>query len=119
MGPALEIGGEYQGQLAYAASKNAVTVAVRRRAEEWGAACVRLNAVAPGSVEAPRLQAGLDDPRYGAAIRDFVAPLGRRGRPDEIASLICYLLGPAAGSIHGAQFVIDGDVDAAFRPTTF
>ncbi|TNC27796.1 SDR family oxidoreductase [Amycolatopsis alkalitolerans] len=116
---ALEVGGDYRGQLAYAASKNALTVAVRQRAGDWGAAGVRLNTVAPGAVDTPLLQAGLDDPRYGEAIRSFVGPLGRRGRPEEIASLICYLLGPAAGFVHGAQFVIDGGVDAQFRPTAF
>lgn len=92
-------------------------MAVRQRAVEWGAAGVRLNTVAPGSVETPLLQAGLDDPRYSEAIRNFVAPIGRNGKPEEIASLITYLLGPQAGFIHGAQFVIDGGIDAQTRPT--
>ncbi|WP_405138552.1 SDR family oxidoreductase [Nocardia sp. NBC_01388] len=109
--------GDYAGSFAYSASKNAVTVAVRQRAVEWGAARVRLNTVAPGSVETPLLQAGLDDPRYGDAIRNFVAPIGRNGTPQEIASLIQYLLGANAGFIHGAQFVIDGGIDAQVRPT--
>ncbi|MFI6866428.1 SDR family oxidoreductase [Nocardia sp. NPDC050406] len=109
--------GEYAGSYAYAASKNAVTVAVRQRAAEWGAAGVRLNTVAPGSVDTPLLQAGMDDPRYGEAIRNFTSPVGRNGRPDEIASLIAYLLGPQAGFIHGSQFVIDGGTDAQARPT--
>ncbi len=108
--------GDYAGSYAYAASKNAVTVAVRRRAAEWGAAGVRLNAVAPGSVETPLLRAGLDDPRYGEAIRNFTSPVGRNGRPEEIADLIAYLLSPRAGFIHGAQFVIDGGTDAQARP---
>ncbi|MBL1076695.1 SDR family oxidoreductase [Nocardia sp. 2] len=108
--------GDFAGQYAYASSKNAVTVAVRQRAEEWGAARVRLNTVAPGSVDTPLLRAGLDDPRYGEAIRNFTAPIGRNGTPDEIASLITYLLGPQAGFIHGAQFVIDGGMDAKTRP---
>ncbi|MFJ4655586.1 SDR family oxidoreductase [Nocardia sp. NPDC088792] len=110
--------GDAAGAFAYAASKNAVTVACRERAVEWGKAGVRLNTVAPGSVDTPLLQAGMDDPRYGEAIRNFVAPIGRNGRPDEIASLIAYLLGPQAGFIHGAQFVIDGGMDAQTRPTT-
>ncbi|MEV6768968.1 SDR family oxidoreductase [Nocardia sp. NPDC051030] len=109
--------GDYAGSYAYAASKNAVTVAVRERAVEWGKAGVRLNTVAPGSVDTPLLQAGLDDPRYGDAIRNFTAPIGRNGTPDEIASLITYLVGPHAGFIHGAQFVIDGGVDAQARPS--
>lgn len=111
--------GERAGQLAYASSKNALTVAVRRRVPEWGRAGVRLNAVAPGAVETPLLQAGLADPRYGQAIRDFVAPIPRRARPDEIAATIVFLLGADAGYIHGAQIVVDGGIDALARPTQF
>ncbi|NUS43613.1 MAG: SDR family oxidoreductase [Mycobacteriaceae bacterium] len=111
--------GDFAGSVAYASSKNALTVAVRTRTPAWGAAGVRLNTVAPGSVDTPLLQAGLDDPRYGALIRDFTAPIGRTGSPAEIAALIGYLLGPQAGFIHGAQFVIDGGSDAVLRPTAF
>lgn len=107
------------GQLAYAGSKNAVTVAVRRRTAAWGAAGVRLNTVAPGAVATPLLRAGMDDPRFGQAIRDFVAPIARHAQPEEIAALIAYLMGPHAGFIHGAQMVIDGGVDALMRPTQF
>ena len=105
--------------MAYAGSKNALTVAVRRRVGEWGQAGVRLNTVAPGAVETPLLQGGLADPRYGQAIKNFVGPIPRRARPDEIAAMIAYLIGPDAGFIHGAQFVVDGGVDAAARPTQF
>jgi NAD(P)-dependent dehydrogenase (short-subunit alcohol dehydrogenase family) len=116
---ALAAAGEYGGALAYAWSKNAVTVNVRKRAPEWGAAGVRINTVAPGSIDTPLLQGGLDDPRFGDAIRNFKSPIPRRGTPDEIASLILYLLGPQSGFIHGAQFLIDGGVDALTRPTKF
>ena len=111
--------GEKRGQLAYAASKNAITVAVGKRVVDWGRAGVRLNTVAPGVVETPLLQAGLDDPRYGKAIRDFVAPIGRSAKPEEIASMITYLLSAEAGFVHGAQIYIDGGVDAMMRPTQF
>lgn len=119
VGPALEVGGEYKGQFAYAGSKNALTVAVRRRVSEWGAAGVRLNTVAPGSVETPLLLDGMADPRYGQAIREFVAPIPRHAKPEEVATLVSYLLGPKAGFIHGSQLVIDGGVDALLRPTRF
>ena len=116
---AVQSAGDYRGQFAYAASKNALTVAVRRRVAEWGAAGVRINTVAPGSVDTPLLQAGAADPRYAEAIRDFVAPIPRHGRPEEVASLIHYLMSPKASFVHGAQFVIDGGADALLRPTTF
>lgn len=115
----VEGAGEMRGQVAYAGSKNAVTVAVRKRAVEWGRAGVRLNTVAPGVVETPLLQASLDDPRYGKAIRDFVSPIGRSAKPQEIAAMIAYLLSSQASFVHGAQFFIDGGVDAMMRPTQF
>jgi NAD(P)-dependent dehydrogenase (short-subunit alcohol dehydrogenase family) len=111
--------GERAGHVAYAGSKNALTVAVRQRVAAWAQAGVRINAVAPGAVMTPLLQRGLDDPRIGPLIRDFVAPIARRAEPAEIASLIGYLLSEQAAYIHGAQIVIDGGIDAAARPTAF
>lgn len=111
--------GERAGHAAYAGSKNALTVAVRERVKSWAQAGVRLNTVAPGAVMTPLLQRGLDDPRFGPLIRDFVAPIPRRAQAAEIAGLIGFLLGEQAGYIHGAQFVIDGGIDALARPTAF
>jgi len=110
---------EQGGNLAYAGSKNALTVALRKRASAWGAAGVRLNSVAPGATDTPLLQAGLDDPRYGQAIRDFVAPIARHATPAEIAEVVAFLISPATGFIHGVQLYVDGGMDAMTRPTQF
>ncbi|MCO4862108.1 SDR family oxidoreductase [Cupriavidus sp. WGlv3] len=107
------------GYIAYASSKHAVTAAARQRAAAWGRAGVRLNVVAPGAVETPLLQAGLNDPRYGDAIRDFLPPLGRRAQPEEVAALIAFLCGPQAAYMHGNVVFIDGGLDAVQRPLTF
>lgn len=115
----VEGAGEQGGNLAYAGSKNALTVAVRKRAAAWGEAGVRLNTIAPGATETPLLQAGLQDPRYGESISKFVPPLGRRAEPAEMAAVIAFLMSPAAGYVHGAQIVIDGGIDAVMRPTQF
>jgi NAD(P)-dependent dehydrogenase (short-subunit alcohol dehydrogenase family) len=105
--------------LAYGGSKDALGRALRRRAGEWGRAGVRLNGVAPGPVETPLLDGGLDDPRFGDAIRSLKLPLGRRGEPDEIAGLVSFLLGPEASWIHGSIYFIDGGNDAEVRPDQF
>ncbi len=115
----LEGAGDMRGNLAYAGSKNALTVAVRERAKAWGAAGVRLNTVAPGATQTPLLEAGLNDPRYGQAIRDFIPPIGRRAAPEEIAAAVGFLLSAAASYVHGAQLVVDGGIDAVSRPTSF
>ena len=73
----------------------------------------------PGAVETPLLQAGLHDARYAQAIKNFVAPLGRRADPSEIAAAVAFLLSPQASFIHGTQLFIDGGMDAMVRPTQF
>ena len=111
--------GDAGGNLAYAGSKNALTVAVRKRAALWGKAGVRLNTVAPGATETPLLQAGLKDPRFGESIKNFVAPIARRAETSEIASVINFLLSEAASFVHGTQIYVDGGMDAVTRPTQF
>jgi NAD(P)-dependent dehydrogenase (short-subunit alcohol dehydrogenase family) len=110
---------EYSGQAVYMISKNALGRAVRRRALEWGDAGVRLNAVAPGPVETPLLQGGLETPGDGDAIRAFKVPVGRFGRPDEIAGVIRFLLAPEAGFVHGSIWYADGGADANVRPDRY
>lgn len=104
---------------AYGGSKFAVSVLVRRKAIEWGKAGVRLNVVAPGAVETPLLQASKEHPKYGAATKKFVAPLGRGSRPEELADVICYLISPQASFVHGTVLFADGGMDAMVRPDRF
>ncbi|MEP6964672.1 MAG: SDR family oxidoreductase, partial [Polaromonas sp.] len=111
--------GAQGGNLAYAGSKNALTVAVRKRATTWGQAGVRLNTLAPGATETPLLQAGLQDPRFSESIKNFVAPIARRAEPREMASVVIFLMSEAASFVHGAQFYVDGGIDAVTRPTQF
>lgn len=107
------------GMLAYAASKHAIVCHVRAQARAWGEAGVRLNAVAPGAVETPLLQQSIADPVIGKATRDFLPPLGRRAQPEEIASVIAFLVSDAARYVHGSLLVVDGGIDATARPQRF
>lgn len=105
--------------VAYGGSKYAVSVMARQKAVAWGKAGVRLNVVAPGAVETPLLQAAKEHPTYGEATRNFVAPLGRGSRPEEVADVICYLASPRASFIHGTVLFADGGMDAMIRPDRF
>ena len=100
----------------YAMSKLAVARAVRRRAPTWGEAGIRVNAVCPGAVDTPLLQATLEDPELGEATKDFPIPLGRRGTPDEIAELVWFILGPHGSWMSGSVVFLDGGSDALIRP---
>lgn len=108
-----------QPHVAYACSKYAITHHARRTSSSWASKGIRLNVVAPGAVETPLHQASLDDARFGKAVRDFVAPLGRAGHPQEIASLVAFLQSRQAAFIHGSVVFIDGGMDAMVRPQRF
>jgi NAD(P)-dependent dehydrogenase (short-subunit alcohol dehydrogenase family) len=104
------------GSTVYGTSKRAVAVGMRQRAGAWGEAGVRLNAVAPGPVETPLLQATIDDPELGPLVDALPIPLGRRAQPAEIAGSVAFLLGPDAALVHGSILWADGGTDALLRP---
>jgi NAD(P)-dependent dehydrogenase (short-subunit alcohol dehydrogenase family) len=103
------------GVFAYPASKLALARYVRRHAPttEWIGAGIRLNAIAPGVIETPMTKNDLD---FIFGIPDvFPVPIGRPGRPEEIASLLAYLLSPDAGFFCGSVVFADGGTDATVR----
>lgn len=93
------------GASAYAASKGAVLSMTRSWAREL-APRILVNAVAPGPVDTALL--GFEAMSAEARAQETANPLGRIGRPEEIAALIVFLAGPGAGFITGQCFSADG-----------
>jgi NAD(P)-dependent dehydrogenase (short-subunit alcohol dehydrogenase family) len=98
---------------AYTATKGAILALTRTMALDHAAQNIRVNAVAPGSVDTPMLRwaAGLfepDDP--DSAIEKWMAlhPLGRVARSSEIAQVVMFLASDQASFVTGATIVVDG-----------
>jgi NAD(P)-dependent dehydrogenase (short-subunit alcohol dehydrogenase family) len=95
-------------QSIYSASKHAVIGLTKSAAIEYAASGVRVNAVCPGVIRTPALQGRIDD--GDPAIDSLLAehPVGRFGTPEEIASVVTWLLSGAASFVTGAVVAADG-----------
>ncbi|MEN8159661.1 MAG: SDR family oxidoreductase [Myxococcota bacterium] len=112
------LGDKFGSLAAYPATKTALARWVRRNAptDAWIGQGINLNAVAPGKTETAMIAEGRADPVIGQHIDAFPVPVGRSGRPEEIAALMAFLLGPEARFIVGSVIFADGGTDAQARP---
>jgi NAD(P)-dependent dehydrogenase (short-subunit alcohol dehydrogenase family) len=93
-------------QAAYAASKGAITAMTRVMAFELAPQGIVVNSVCPGPIDT-ELAASMLTPQARRA-REQRIPLGKIGRPDDVAGLVAFLLSDDAAYINGADLVVDG-----------
>jgi 3-oxoacyl-[acyl-carrier protein] reductase len=91
----------------YAASKAGIVALTRRAATELAPHGVTVNAVAPAAIDGPLARSVLRD-RLDEKLADI--PVGRLGRPEEVAALVSFLLSDAAAYITGATLDVNGGV---------
>ena len=95
-------------QSAYCASKFGVTAASKVAALEYAEKKIRVNALCPGIIDTPMIARYTGDTEEGRARIIKQEPVGRMGRPEEIAGTVLWLCSDAAGFVTGHAMVVDG-----------
>jgi NAD(P)-dependent dehydrogenase (short-subunit alcohol dehydrogenase family) len=98
----------------YAASKAAVRSFARTWANELKGRGIRVNAVSPGSIDTPGITGLAPDEAQAEQLKGFLAgriPMGRMGKPEEVADAIVFLASDQSSFITGADLYIDGGLN--------
>lgn len=93
------------GRAAYHATKHGVIGLTKSAALDVAAQGIRVNAVCPGCIETP-----MGDAIDPSAMKEFLKqqPIGRMGRPEEVAAAVLWLCSPAASMVLGVALPVDG-----------
>jgi NAD(P)-dependent dehydrogenase (short-subunit alcohol dehydrogenase family) len=100
---------------AYCAAKGGILALTRAAAIDHVAEGIRVNCIAPGTVDTPwveRITSGYDDPEAARQAMEERQPHGRLVSPEEIAAMAAYLASDEAESVVGAAMVVDGGMTA-------
>jgi NAD(P)-dependent dehydrogenase (short-subunit alcohol dehydrogenase family) len=106
------------GGSAYNASKGGVVLLTKNLAIDYGRRGIRTNAICPGFIETPMMEAVLGAPAM-AAVREEIRhehKLRRFGRPEEIAAVACFLVSADASFVSGQAIAVDGGFTAGRDP---
>ena len=97
------------GMAPYAAAKHGVIGLTKSAAIEYAGRGIRINAVCPGMILTPPIEQYLGDGSQGEAwVREQLEPIGRFGRPEEVAETVVWLCSDAASYVIGHALVVDG-----------
>jgi NAD(P)-dependent dehydrogenase (short-subunit alcohol dehydrogenase family) len=101
----------------YQTSKTAITRWARKAAagNDWAGSGISMNIIAPGPVMTPLLEHDMQDPRKAAGINGLPKPLGEFVKPENVASLVKFLLMDDSRFIVGQYLIIDGGNEAIWR----
>jgi NAD(P)-dependent dehydrogenase (short-subunit alcohol dehydrogenase family) len=95
----------------YAASKAAVRSFARTWANELKGRGIRVNTISPGTIDTPGIDGLATDPEQAARLKSFLVgkiPLGRIGRPEDVASAAVFLASDQSAFITGIELFVDG-----------
>jgi NAD(P)-dependent dehydrogenase (short-subunit alcohol dehydrogenase family) len=95
------------GRTVYCMTKHALEGLTKAMAVELAPHNIRVNSVAPTFIETPMTAPMLAKPDFRAFV-DKMIPLGRIGKPDDVAAAVIYLASPAADMVTGTSLLVDG-----------
>lgn len=95
------------GRTVYCMTKHGLEGLTKAMAVELAPHNIRVNSVAPTFIETPMTAPMLAKPEFRAFV-DAMIPLGRIGRPDDVAAAVIYLVSPAADMVTGTSLLVDG-----------
>lgn len=102
--------GGFGASPAYHAAKGAITTLTKNAALHWATEGIRVNSIHPGFIDTPLLEQAKGTPFEDLMVS--TTPMGRLGRPEEVAAAIAYLAGDDSSYVTGTELYVDGGYTA-------